>query len=199
MGIDEHLSIDQTGHTPYGVSKLAGDLYVQEYGRLYDLHTSVFRLSCVYGPRQFGFEEQGWIAHFVLQALLDRPISIFGTGKQVRDTLYITDLTQLIAEYLQIVWDPNSTNPIPSSEVFNVGGGGKHTISLNELINFLQEELNKSLNIIKKDWRPADQKYFVSNISKIAQFTGWTPKVSPITGIRHLIAWIKAHLELFME
>ncbi len=198
-GVDESLSIDQTGHTPYGVSKLAGDLYVQEYGQLYDFHTNIFRLSCVYGPRQFGFEEQGWIAHFIIQALLNRPISIFGTGKQVRDVLYISDLTQLISTYLEKVWDPTEKGSIPSSEVFNVGGGSNNTISLNELLHFLQEDLKKSMKVINQDWRPSDQKYFVSDIGKITQFTGWTPKITPFVGIRHLITWIKAHLELFME
>jgi len=105
----------------------------------------------------------------------------------------------LIGNHLQNTWDTKKTGSIPSSEVYNVGGGRNNTISLRELLNFLQEELKKTIRVITQDWRPSDQKYFVSDIGKITRFTGWTPKIAPFEGIRHLITWIKAHLELFME
>ena len=117
-GVPESMPIDHTGHTPYGVSKYVGDMYAQEYAHIYGMKTAVFRMSCIYGTRQFGFEDQGWVAWFIIANLLKKPITIFGNGKQVRDLLYVTDLVE--------AYDKFAKSKL-KHEVFNIGGGPKNT------------------------------------------------------------------------
>ena len=119
-GISEEMSIDDCGHTPYGASKYAGDIYVQEYARIYGMKTAVFRMSCIYGPRQFGFEDQGWVAWFVIATLTNKPVTIYGNGKQVRDILYIEDLIEAYDKFIK--------NDLKHG-VFNIGGGMENTTS----------------------------------------------------------------------
>ena len=171
--IDETFPIDLTGHTPYGVSKLAGDLYVQDYARTYGLKTVVFRMSCVTGSSQTGTEDQGWVSHIVKNAVRGEPINIFGNGKQVRDILYVDDLVDLFHLAL-------SKN---ISGVFNIGGGRNNTISVLELLKMLPET-----TLIFKDWRPMDQKVYVSNINKAINVYGWSPKISLVDGIKRLVS-----------
>lgn len=188
QGIPETFPIDLCEHTPYGCSKLAGDLYVQDYARLYGFKAGVFRMSCIYGTRQFGFEDQGWIAWFTIAALTGQPITIFGDGKQVRDVLFVEDLVKAYDAFL---------NSKLTHEVFCIGGGIKNTLSLLELIELLEKNTGMKLNPAYSGWRPSDQKVYISNISKIEKKLNWQPKISPKEGIKRLIDWVKANKGLF--
>lgn len=187
-GISEEMPIDHTGHTPYGVSKYVGDLYTQEYARIYGMRTAVFRMSCIYGTRQFGFEDQGWVAWFTIATLSGKPITIYGDGKQVRDFLYVDDLVQAYDFFIR--------SDIKHA-VWNVGGGDENTMSLNEFVHFLEKETGKKAKISFKDWRLSDQKVYISDISRINKDLGWKPHVSPENGARTLIAWVKENVALF--
>ena len=136
-GIGEKFSIDLCGHSPYGCSKLASDIYSQDYGHRYDIKTGVFRMSCIYGARQFGVEDQGWVAWFAIAALLNKQITIYGDGRQVRDVLYISDLIDLFDKFLK----SNLKNV-----VLNAGGGPKNTLSLLELIEILEKINGKKID-----------------------------------------------------
>ena len=187
-GVSENIPIDLTEHTPYGVSKYVGDMYVQEYGHIYGMKTSVFRMSCIYGKRQFGFEDQGWVAWFVIRFVLGKDITIYGDGKQVRDMLYVDDLVSAFDKFV--------ASDI-GSQVFNIGGGEKNTFSLLEMIEFLKNEFKAAPEIKISDWRPSDQKVYISDITKIKDLLGWEPKVSPEEGVRKLIEWAKENKGLF--
>lgn len=187
-GVSERMSIDHTGHTPYGASKYVGDLYTQEYARIYGMKTAVFRMSCVYGTRQFGFEDQGWVAWFIIAVLSGKPITIYGDGKQVRDLLYVDDLIQAYDLFVQ--------SDIRHS-VWNIGGGAENTTSLNEFIDFLKSEIGKKAKVTFSGWRPSDQKVYISDLSKINKELGWKPCVSPEYGYRTLIAWVRENPTLF--
>ncbi len=180
-GVAEDFPIDLCEHTPYGCSKLAADLYVQDYARLYGLKTGVFRMSCIYGTRQFGVEDQGWVAWFAIANILDKPITIYGDGKQVRDILYISDLISAFDSFI--------ASDLPQG-TFNMGGGPSHTISLLELLDLLQELTGKRSAIHFSQWRPSDQKVYISDISKAKQELAWEPRVSPREGIRNLVNWV---------
>jgi CDP-paratose 2-epimerase len=184
-GIPESLETDHTHHTPYGASKLAADLYMQEYGGSYGLRTGVFRMSCIYGPRQFGMEDQGWVAHFCISALNHRPLVIFGDGKQLRDVLFVEDLVGAYAAYAKA---SGQLGP----RVYNTGGGPQRTMSLLELLTILEKELGYAPDVSFQDWRPADQKVYVSDIRKIEKDLAWSPKVSPEDGVRRILAWARS-------
>ncbi|MCM8779640.1 MAG: GDP-mannose 4,6-dehydratase [Candidatus Omnitrophica bacterium] len=187
-GISESVSTDQTGHTPYGVSKLVGDLYVQEYGHIYDMRTGVFRMSCIYGTRQFGFEDQGWIAWFIIATLFNKPITIYGDGKQVRDVLYVTDLVNAFDKFIQ-------SNL--KCEVMNIGGGPDNTISLLELLDEIEKLSGVRRKISFSVWRPSDQKVYISDIAKVKDKLNWRPTVSPSAGIEKLYKWIRENENCF--
>lgn len=186
--VPEEMSIDLTGHTPYGASKYAGDIYTQEYGRFYGMRTAVFRMSCIYGVRQFGFEDQGWVAHFVIANILKRPVTIYGNGKQVRDLLCVEDL---IAAY-----DRFFKSDI-ACDVYNIGGGTENTASLLEFIEIVEGETGVKMKYSFTDWRPSDQKVYVSDNSKIYGKLGWQPKISPSFGAKLLVQWVKDNLRMF--
>lgn len=186
-GIPETFPIDFTRHTPYGCSKVAGDLYMQDYNKMYGLDTCVFRMSCVYGIRQFGNEDQGWIAHFIISVLGNKSLSIYGDGKQVRDILYVSDLVEAFNSFFK-------NRQRVSGEVFNIGGGPSNTISLLELLNFLEKFTGKSTKNAIKDWRPSDQKVYISNISKINAKMKWKPRIEALDGIRTVVTWLQANL-----
>ncbi len=188
QGIPETFSIDRCEHTPYGVSKLAGDLYMQDYAHLYGLKIGVFRMSCIYGTRQFGMEDQGWVAWFTIAALLGKPITIFGDGKQVRDVLYIDDLVAAYRAFLD--------SSLPHG-VFNMGGGADFTMSLHELLDILKEQTGISPELSYSDWRPSDQKVYISDIRKAKAALNWAPKITPAEGVGKLIAWVQENRELF--
>ncbi|MCM8783410.1 MAG: GDP-mannose 4,6-dehydratase [Candidatus Omnitrophica bacterium] len=187
-GISENLSTDLTGHTPYGVSKLVGDLYTQEYAHIYGMKTGVFRMSCIYGIRQFGFEDQGWVAWFVIATLLDKPITVYGNGKQVRDLLYVSNLVEAFDKFIK--------SDI-KNEVFNIGGGASNTISLLEMFKFLKKKTGKSPKISFSHWRPSDQKVYISDITKVSRTLKWKPEINPEEGIDRIICWVKQNLEYF--
>ena len=189
-GIPEMFPIDLCEHTPYGCSKLAGDLYTQEYGKIYGLKTAVFRMSCIYGPRQFGVEDQGWIAWFTIATITGKPITIYGDGKQVRDVLYVNDLIHAFDAFLQ------RKNQF-SGEVFNIGGGPENTLSLLELLDILEQLTGKRSKINFSDWRPSDQKVYISNTSKAKEKLGWSPKVNPKEGVKKLVNWVSENKQLF--
>jgi len=187
-GIPETFPIDLTGHSPYGCSKLAADIYVQDYAHTYGLKTAVFRMSCIYGERQFGVEDQGWLSWFIIATLTDKPITIYGDGKQVRDVLYISDLVEAFDKFL---------NSNLKHEVFNIGGGPENTLSLLELLNVLEELTHKHPNLSFSDWRQADQKVYISNIDKAKRLLNWNPKVAPKEGVSKLVNWTIQNLRLF--
>lgn len=187
-GIPEDFSIDLCEHTPYGCSKLAGDLYVQDYGKLYGIKTGVFRMSCVYGTRQLGVEDQGWVAWFAIAASLGKKITIYGDGKQVRDVLYVSDLTGLFDRFIA----SNS-----KSIVLNAGGGPKNTLSLLELVRMLEGIASKKINLEFSDWRPSDQKVYISDISRAKKMLGWEPKINPKEGVIKIADWVGENRNIF--
>ncbi|MBI4972862.1 MAG: GDP-mannose 4,6-dehydratase [Candidatus Omnitrophica bacterium] len=187
-GITENFSVDLCEHTPYGCSKLTGDLYVQDYAHLHGLKTGVFRMSCIYGTRQFGLEDQGWIAWFTIAAITGKPVTIFGDGKQVRDVLFVKNVVELYDAFI---------NSHSKHGVYNAGGGPRNTLSLLELVGIIERETNVKLNPSFAGWRPSDQKVYVSNISKAEKELGWKPKTSPAEGVRQLIQWVKENKEIF--
>ncbi|MHA1838406.1 MAG: GDP-mannose 4,6-dehydratase [Candidatus Ranarchaeia archaeon] len=189
-GISETFSTDLCEHTPYGCSKLAGDLYTQDYAKIYGLKTAVFRMSCIYGTRQFGVEDQGWVAWFTIATITGKPITIYGDGKQVRDVLYISDLIQAFDVFLQ------RKNQL-MGEVFNMGGGPENTLSLLELLNLLEQLTGKRSKINFSKWRPSDQKVFISNTTKAKEKLGWAPKINPKEGIKMLVNWVSENKRLF--
>jgi CDP-paratose 2-epimerase len=187
-GIPEALSIDHTGHSPYGSSKLAADIYAQDYASTYGLKTGVFRMSCIYGERQFGVEDQGWLAWFVIATLTGRSIRVFGNGKQVRDVLYVKDLVDAFDRFVR----SNIKH-----EVFNMGGGPENTLSLLELLDQLRGLAGKQPKVTFRDWRPSDQRVYVSAIEKAQKMLGWKPRVSPREGVKLMVDWIQRNIGLF--
>jgi len=187
-GIPETFPIDLAGHSPYGCSKLAADIYVQDYAYTYSLKTGVFRMSCIYGERQFGVEDQGWVSWFAIATLTGKPIIIYGDGKQVRDVLYVEDLVNAFDKFL---------NSNLKHEVFNIGGGPKNTLSLLELLEMLKRMSGMDPKISFTDWRPADQKVYISNINKAKILLNWEPKTTPEDSIRRLVNWILNNIGLF--
>jgi CDP-paratose 2-epimerase len=182
-GVSEKRPLDF--HSPYGCSKGTADQYIRDYARSYGLRTVVFRMSCIYGPHQFGTEDQGWVAHFLIRALNREPITIYGDGKQVRDILYVEDLVdafQLAAEKLDVC----------SGKAFNMGGGVVNTISLRELLTMIRKFEGRAPRVDYGDWRTGDQKYYVSDTRRFEEATGWSPRVRAADGIRMLREWLIA-------
>lgn len=179
-GVPENQPLDF--HSPYGCSKGSADQYVRDYARVYELPTMVFRQSCIYGLHHFGNENQGWVAWFTIAALLDRPLTIYGDGKQVRDILYIDDLVALFDLAVE-------NGDRLAGEAFNIGGGPKNSVSLLELLDFLRDEVNPSLSVSFSDWRPGDQRIYVSDIHKARDAFGWEPRVDWKTGVKRLVDW----------
>ncbi|MEM2909601.1 MAG: GDP-mannose 4,6-dehydratase [Nitrososphaerota archaeon] len=187
-GIPEDFPVDGCGHSPYGCSKLAGDMYCQDYHHTYGLKTGIFRMSCIYGERQFGVEDQGWVAWFTIATLTGRPITIYGDGKQVRDVLHVSDLVNAFNLFLR----SNLRHG-----VYNTGGGPKNTLSLLELLDMLKSMTGISPSVSFSDWRPADQKVYISDISKINRELGWSPKVTPAEGVSRLVKWVRENINIF--
>ena len=189
VGVSECMSVDSTGHTPYGVSKLVGDLYVQEYSQIYKMKTAVFRMSCTYGTRQFGFEEQGWVAWFIIATLFNRPITIYGNGKQVRDMLYVDDLVGAFNKFI---------NSDLKRGLFNIGGGPDNTISLLEFLDELEASTDKKPKVKFADWRPSDQKVYISDTLKLEKTLNWKAKTKVLDGIKKLLEWVKTNKSYFI-
>lgn len=181
-GIGEEYPLDF--HSPYGCSKGAADQYVIDYARTFGLPAAVFRMSCIYGPHQYGTEDQGWVAYFLIRALERKPLTIFGDGMQVRDVLFIDDLVNafLIAQ--------ESMGRI-AGHAFNIGGGSKNTLSLLELISLIAGLHRETPPIFFDAWRAGDQKYYVSDSEKFRTATGWEPRVGVEQGVRKLYEWLR--------
>jgi CDP-paratose 2-epimerase len=187
-GVDETIQLDF--HSPYGCSKGGADQYVRDYHRIYGLRSVVFRQSCIYGYRQFGLEDQGWVAWFTIASQLKRPIALYGDGRQVRDILFVEDLVDAYeAAYAKI--------DTVAGEVFNVGGGLTNTISLLDLLDFLGKKLGAPIPHKKLDWRPGDQRVFISNNAHALAKLGWTPKTNWQKGLELLYNWIAENKNLF--
>jgi CDP-paratose 2-epimerase len=190
-GIPESAALNF--HSPYGCSKGAGDQYTRDYYRIYGLRSVVMRQSCIYGYRQFGIADQGWIAWFILCAIKNWPITIYGDGKQVRDILFIEDL---LNAYLLAVDRIDKA----AGQVYNVGGGRGNTLAIwSEFGPILEELSGHSIPVEFKNWRPGDQKVYTSNIGKIKRELGWSPEVSVDEGITRLYKWFKEHPGLFSQ
>jgi CDP-paratose 2-epimerase len=188
FGVGESEPLDF--HSPYGVSKGCGDQYVRDYARIYGLKTITFRQSCIYGTRQFGVEDQGWIAWFCVAAVTGRPFTVFGDGKQIRDTLWVGDLVDAYEAAL-------ARADRLAGEVFNIGGGPANTLSLLELVGLLERALGRRLDPPFADWRPGDQRVFVADVRKAGRLLGWSPKVPTAEGVARLLDWVRENRELF--
>jgi CDP-paratose 2-epimerase len=189
-GIPETQPLDFC--SPYGCSKGAGDQYVRDYARIYDLPTVVLRQSCIYGPRQMGVEDQGWVAWFIIAAVTNQPITIYGDGKQVRDVLYIDDLLNAYDAAIENI-------DVAAGRVYNVGGGPAHTMSVwAEFGPILEELMERPIPVSYSDWRPGDQRIYVSDIRRAGRELGWHPQVGVKEGIRRLYEWVVANRELFV-
>jgi len=189
QGVSESQPLDF--HSPYGCSKGAADQYVRDYARIYGLRTVVMRMSCIYGPRQFGIEDQGFLAHFVISSVLGRPITIYGNGKQVRDILYIDDLLMAFERAVKRI-------DVTAGQVYNIGGGPQNTISVwIEFRELLAELLGLEVQASHDDWRPGDQLVYVSDPTKARRELGWEPHTSVRAGIEKLSHWVMENRQLF--
>ena len=189
LGIPESYPLDF--HSPYGNSKGAGDQYTRDYARIYDLPTVVFRQSCIYGPRQFGVEDQGWVAWFVIAALFGSPITIYGDGKQVRDLLYVGDLLDAYDAAVARIDQA-------AGQIYNVGGGPENQLSVwREFEPLLENLLGRPIPVTWAGWRPGDQRIFVADVRKAARELDWRPQVSVPEGIGRLYRWVSENRALF--
>jgi CDP-paratose 2-epimerase len=180
-GVDEQAPLDL--YSPYGCSKGAADQYVRDYARVFGLRTAVMRMSCIYGARQFGTEDQGWIAHFMIQALRHGTITIYGDGLQVRDALHVSDA---VSAWLGVLDSIDTTQ----GAIFNLGGGPENSTSLLELIDRIAQLRNERPDVAFADWRPGDQPWYVSNTQTLTRTIGWRPRVSLRNGLDTLASWL---------
>ncbi|HYC05568.1 MAG TPA: SDR family NAD(P)-dependent oxidoreductase [Azospirillaceae bacterium] len=179
-GVRESRPLDF--HSPYGCSKGAADQYVLDYGRSYGLRTAVFRMSCIYGPHQCGTEDQGWVAHFLLAARAGRPITLYGTGKQVRDILFVEDLVEAFVLGLRHI-------DRLSAEAYNIGGGAGNAVSLRQVLRIIEQLTGRPVQAEYGPWRTGDQPWYVSDTGRFRAATGWSPKVGFEEGIGRLNDW----------
>jgi CDP-paratose 2-epimerase len=189
LGVPESAPLDF--HSPYGCSKGTGDQYTRDYARIYSLRTVVLRQSCIYGPRQFGIEDQGWVAYLLIAATSGWPITIYGDGKQTRDLLHVDDLIrayQLAVDRIEVT----------AGEIYNLGGGPDFTLSIwAEFGQLIEELLGRPVPVRHQDWRPGDQRVFVADVRKAQRDLGWRPQISPEEGISDLLRWVQANRTLF--
>ncbi|HEY0022071.1 MAG TPA: GDP-mannose 4,6-dehydratase [Longimicrobium sp.] len=181
-GVGEDARLDF--HSPYGCSKGAADQYVHDYARIYGLRTVVFRMSCIYGTRQFGTEDQGWVAHFGRALFGREPITIYGDGCQVRDILWIDDLV----EAMRLAMGRIDT---VAGQVFNVGGGAANAVTVRGVIDRLIEITGRSVPVRMAEWRPGDQRIYVSDNAKLERVLGWKPRTSWKAGLENLVDWLR--------
>jgi CDP-paratose 2-epimerase len=181
-GVSEAAPLDF--HSPYGCSKGAADQYVRDYARIFGLPTVVFRMSCIYGTRQFGTEDQGWVAHFARSILGGEPITVYGDGCQVRDVLWVEDLVRAMREAMARI-------DSVSGEVFNVGGGAGNAVSVRGVIDRLREIAGSEVPVHMADWRPGDQRVYVSDTAKLERALGWKQTVGWEAGLERLVGWLR--------
>ena len=187
-GVSESRGLDF--HSPYGCSKGVADQYVIDYSRVYNLNTVTFRQSCIYGPRQFGIEDQGWVAWFTIAAMLDKEITVYGDGKQIRDVLHVDDL---INAYQLAIENQDKVRGC----ALNIGGGPNNTLSLLELLGYLEKTLDKKIAPLWSDWRPGDQPVFVCDLNNAKNKMNWQPSISVEQGVVKLINWVTNNSSLF--
>lgn len=187
-GVSEAQPLDF--YSPYGCSKGSGDQYVTDYARIYGLRTVNFRQSCIYGYRQFGLEDQGWVAWFIIAHLLGRPITVYGSGKQVRDVLFIDDLVDCYLLAIKRIGEV-------AGQTFNIGGGPANILSLIEFLSLLEEFSGRPVIYNFADWRPGDQPVYVSDVRLARKSLGWEPRITVNSGIYRLYDWVAANLSLF--
>ena len=187
-GVPENRNLDF--HSPYGCSKGVADQYTIDYARVYNLNTVTLRQSCIYGPRQFGIEDQGWVAWFTIAAMLDKEITVYGDGKQIRDVLHVEDL---VAAYQAAIDNRQRI----SGTAINIGGGPSNTLSLLELLDYLEKTLDKKITPLWDDWRPGDQPVFVCDLDKAKEEMDWQPTISVDQGVVKLIHWVQQNASLF--
>jgi CDP-paratose 2-epimerase len=183
-GVSEEHPLDP--HSPYGCSKAAADVYALDYARIYGLRTVSLRQSCIYGPRQFGIEDQGWVAWFAIAARLGLPITVYGNGKQVRDLLHVDDLVEL---YLRVAERAGEA----AGRAYNIGGGPGNTLSLLELLERLD------VDPAYAESRPGDQLVFVADARRASTDFGWSPTTSLDTGLDSLLGWIEGNVDAAAE
>jgi CDP-paratose 2-epimerase len=181
-GVSEKRALDF--HSPYGCSKGCADQYVRDYARSFGLPTVVFRMSCIYGPNQMGNEDQGWVAHFLIRALRGESITLFGDGKQVRDVLFVDDLTDAMVRAIE------GAHAL-SGQAFNVGGGPSNTISLLELLELIRSMTGKRCAVEYQPTRVGDQRYYVSDVGKLSSAIGWQPSTGVREGVERLADWLR--------
>jgi CDP-paratose 2-epimerase len=178
-------------HSPYGCSKGTGDQYVRDYARIYGLRSVVLRQSCIYGQRQFGIEDQGWLAWMIIAAVTGRQITIYGDGKQVRDVLHVDDLLDLYDAAVAGI-------EVAGGQVYNVGGGTENVLAVwKEFGPLLEKKLGRQIPVSRADWRPGDQKVFYADFRKAKADLGWEPKIGLESGIERLVSWVKDNKGLF--
>jgi CDP-paratose 2-epimerase len=187
-GINENEPLDFL--SPYGCSKGAADQYVLDYARIYGIPATSFRQSCVYGPRQFGVEDQGWVAWFVIASILRRRLTIYGDGKQVRDVLHVDDLLHAYEAAIRV---PDKVG----QQAFNVGGGPAHALSLLELIEMLEARLGRKIKPGRGEWRPGDQHAYVSDTRKLEAALGWRAEIGVQAGVDQLVDWVVQNRNAF--
>ncbi|WP_246045421.1 SDR family NAD(P)-dependent oxidoreductase [Rubellimicrobium roseum] len=183
-GVPEGQPLDF--RTPYGCSKGVADQYVLDYAKSYGLPTAVLRMSCIYGPRQFGTEDQGWVAHFLIRALQGEPITLYGDGKQVRDILHVSDA---VAAYRSVLANIDRL----SGRAFNLGGGPRNAVSLLAVLREIERLVGRPLSVSHGDWRPGDQHWFVADARRLSAETGWQATIPWREGLADLAAWLRAH------
>jgi CDP-paratose 2-epimerase len=181
-GVDERRPLDF--HTPYGCSKGAADQYVLDYARSFDLPTCVLRMSCIYGPRQMGTEDQGWVAHFLIRALAGQPITIYGDGRQVRDILYVADAVDAYVSAWRRI-------EAVKGRAFNLGGGRANAVSLRLLLSHIQALLGQEVRLRFEDWRPGDQRYYVSDASAVRRALQLGEPMAWREGVSRLLSWLR--------
>ncbi|MBE7536257.1 MAG: GDP-mannose 4,6-dehydratase [Anaerolineales bacterium] len=178
-------------HSPYGVSKGSGDQYVRDYARIYGLRSVVFRQSCIYGPRQFGIEDQGWLAWMMIAAVTGRKITIYGDGKQVRDVLHVHDLLDAYDAAIEKI-------DTAKGQIYNVGGGRRNVMAIwAEFGPILEKLFGKKIEVAREDWRPGDQKVFYADLRKAKHDLGWEPKIDLEEGMELMFEWVQANKDLF--
>ena len=187
-GVGEDRPLDF--HSPYGCSKGAADQYTIDYARIYGIQSVTFRQSCIYGTRQFGIEDQGWVAWFTIAAVLGKKITIYGDGKQTRDVLHVQDLARAYEAAFE-------RREAVTGQAFNIGGGPSNIMSLLELIRYLEEDLDIRVPLQWSDWRPGDQPVFVCNLEKAKRLLEWQPAIPVRDGVGQLIRWVRDNKKLF--
>jgi len=187
-GLPEDQGLDF--HSPYGCSKGAADQYVRDYSRIYGIPSMVFRMSCIYGPHQFGNEDQGWVMHFVASCLKENPITIFGDGKQVRDILFVEDLIRALIRGRDVA-------PRYPGNIFNIGGGPQNAIPINTILKVAKDRGTPPIGVSYGSWRWGDQKVYISSIEKVKKELRWEPRIKWAEGVERIFKWAGDNLEQF--